>query len=201
MGQCPGVCIHKISKEKYAEKVTMAIQYLKNNYRSVHDTLQKDMKKASQEMNYEYAAILRDQIKAVDTISNRQRVVMELSFNGDFLAIFSLNQRAIIDILKVRKGKVVYEDHFLFYNTFGESQEGILQNFLIQYYIDLSFFAPPESVSVNINVPDLEKIKVLIKNKFKIPSFSIKTPKRGKKKNLVSLCFENSFFIVLKSLP
>ncbi|MCK5848220.1 MAG: excinuclease ABC subunit UvrC [Caldisericia bacterium] len=193
MGQCTGVCINKTSKEDYSERVNLATQFLKNNYHSVRNTLKKDMLKASSEKRYEYAALLRDQIKSIDTISNRQRVVMDQSFNGDFIAIFSINQRAVIDILKVRMGKVVYEDHFFIYNTFGEDQNGILQNFIIQYYIDLSFFSPPNSILLNIEISDSDKIQRLIKEKFNLHStFSIKTPVKGKKKSLTKLSFENA---------
>ena len=192
MGQCPGVCIGNISEAEYQKRVHNAQQFLKNNFQSVKNELQKEMTLAAHEERFEYAAVLRDQIHSINTIKERQRVLTDPSFNGDVIAIYSFNQRAIIDLMKLRQGKIIYEDHFFYYQTYGEEPEGILQNFLVQYYVDLSYFAPPKNIYLNIPMEDADKISQLIQDRFSLTSFHINIPKIGKKKHLVDFCEENA---------
>jgi excinuclease ABC subunit C len=154
--------------------------------------LKENMTMAAKEQKYEYAALLRDQIQSISAIQERQRVITNPGFDGDLLAIYSFQDKAVIDLMKVREGKVIYEDHFYYYQTFGEEKEGILQSFLLQYYSDLSFFPPPKDILINVQCPDLLQIQKQIKSKFSQSSFQIKNPKRGSKKQLIDFCLDNA---------
>ncbi len=192
MNQCPGCCTGQISHNEYQKQVQYAIQFLKNDVHAVQARLTENMTLAAKEQKYEYAALLRDQIQSISAIQERQRVITKPDFDGDLLAIYSFQDKAVIDLMKVREGKVIYEDHFYYYQTFGEEEEGILQSFLLQYYSDLSFFPPPKDILVSTECPDLLEIQQQIKTKFPKSSFQIKHPKRGSKKQLIDFCLDNA---------
>jgi excinuclease ABC subunit C len=192
MNQCPGCCNGNITEDEYKKQVQLAIQFLKNNVHTIQSQLKENMVLAAKEQKYEYAALLRDQIQSIDAIQEKQRVITNPDFNGDLLAIFSLHDKAVIDVMKVREGKVIYEDHFYYYQTFDEDEEGILQSFLLQYYLDLSYFSPPREILINIECPTLVDIKKQIQSKFPGSSLEIKNPKRGVKKQLIDFCLENA---------
>ncbi|MDD4028620.1 MAG: excinuclease ABC subunit UvrC [Caldisericia bacterium] len=192
MNQCPGCCAGNTTQEEYNKQVQMAIQFLKNDVHTIQSQLKENMTLAAKEQKYEYAALLRDQIQSIEAIQDKQRVITNPDFDGDLLAIYSLHDKAVIDLMKVREGKVIYEDHFYNFQTFEEEEEGILQSFLLQYYLDLSYFPPPKEILINIECADLTHIKKQILTKFPGSSLQIKHPKIGSKKHLVDFCLENA---------
>jgi excinuclease ABC subunit C len=126
MNQCPGCCTGNVSQSEYQKQVQYAIQFLKNDVHAVQMKLKENMTMAAKEQKYEYAALLRDQIQSISAIQERQRVITNPGFDGDLLAIYSFQDKAVIDLMKVREGKVIYEDHFYYYQTFGEEKEGMI---------------------------------------------------------------------------
>ncbi len=107
LGRCCGVCTGGVSEEAYRERIDRAILFLKHDYRSVISDLEGEMERAAQDMEYERAARLRDQIKHLSALSQTGQVVKDLSFDADVFGAYADEIGGCINRLSVRGGRVV----------------------------------------------------------------------------------------------
>lgn len=134
MGQCSAPCVRNISEADYKERVKGAILFLEGKYERLLCELKRRMEEEAERLNFERAAILRDQIRAIERIMERQRVVSTSPESKDAVAVAEFGGWACGVVLVVRGGKLLERRPFPL-ETAGESDKGaLLSAFLRQYY-------------------------------------------------------------------
>ncbi len=111
IGQCEAPCQGKITKEAYQANIEKALSFLAGNYRPVIRTLEERMKAASEQMDYETAAKLRDLMQHVISVTQKQKMENADGEDRDVLALAMDGTDAVVQVFYVRGGKLIGRDH------------------------------------------------------------------------------------------
>lgn len=134
IGRCTAPCVGLVSKQDYDRQVQMATDFLAGRSDELIGRLAQAMQQAADELAFERAAVLRDQISAVQSVREKQYVDTGTG-NADAIALASDHGDCIIDVLKVRDGRLLgHESHYPAVNG-DNTAEDILEAFLSHYYL------------------------------------------------------------------
>ncbi len=131
--RCPGYCEGRVSEEELEHLVHSVCEVLDGNIGAVRDSLQKKMENASDELNFEYAAELRDKIRALDTVQEKQQTKAPPHRNADYLAYAEQNGQTCLFMLRVRNGFIVGERCDVFREPFTDA---LLREYMERFYAE-----------------------------------------------------------------
>ena len=186
--RCPGPCVFDVPKEEYGRGIEDVSMFLSGKADELTEQLEERMQAASKELRFEDAAMLRDQIIAVERSLEKQRTVNVDQIDQDVFGLYREGPLLVIQALFVRQGKLTGGRHFPFKGQEFPAEE-LLGQFLGQFY-DAGTFIPRE-VLLPVEIDDLgaqaewlserkgEKVHVLV-------------PQRGDKVQLVAMARENA---------
>lgn len=193
--RCMAPCMGYVSKEEYNLQIKQIISILEGKVESVKKELQDKMQDASKNMEYEKAAEIRDQINAVERISERQKVSNISENDIDVIGLYKDEYETCIEIFYVRNSKMVGRDHFFLKGLNDEEDKEIISDFIKQYYTGRTFF--PNKIMVKENIEDKELIEIWL-TQMAERKVEIKVPQKGEKLRLVEMA-ENNAEITLKN--
>ncbi|MDI3284583.1 excinuclease ABC subunit UvrC [Polyangium sp. 15x6] len=133
--RCPAPCVYEVDRDEYAEQVRSVSLFLEGRHDELTGELEKRMKEAARAMEFERAAIYRDQLKAVESARESQRVVSVKDVDQDVVGLYREGSIAEVELIKVRSGRVADTVSFSLRGVELPDEE-ILGNFLTQYYGD-----------------------------------------------------------------
>lgn len=143
MGQCPAPCMGKITPEEYGKGVKKVSELLAGNSRQLLGQLSEEMNNAAEKMEYEKAARLRDQIRAVEKTIERQAAVLPGAGDMDAIGLHQSEKGLGLGIIFVRKGKVGEGRAFFWPGLTYEDAPELMASFLGQFY---TTNAPPPKI-------------------------------------------------------
>jgi excinuclease ABC subunit C len=190
MGRCIAPCTGKVSADEYRALVKCAEWVLDGNVKSTKELLRSEMERASEDMEFERAASLRDSIFALEKLSEKQKVVADGKVNRDVFAIYTSETEGVMAMLSVRGGALVNKSEFVLSVNELTSPEDAVS--LIVGYYDSSGNIPRE---VMLDFPITEEDKTLLseylslEQKFKV---AVRTPERGAGRALCDMALENA---------
>ena len=114
LGRCSAPCAGKISERDYNESVTAAVAFLKGGSKTPIKAMQEEMAQAAENLEFEKAAKLRDRIRAMQRIANRQKVVTSADRWQDVFAIVRQNDKGCLAVLRFQEGLLCGTEHFIF---------------------------------------------------------------------------------------
>lgn len=179
--RCSAPCVGKISKEDYKHLVNQAYDFLTGNSNNLITDLTCQMEIASNDMEYEKAAKIRDRIKTLANVQAKRNVIAELK-DADVIAIYRDVNEYCVQIFFYRAGQN-YGNKSFFFDHFEEATEQeVLRSFITQFYQNLQ---APKQIFINHPLDEQELIEQAFKTKISIP-------KAGAKFNLITLALENA---------
>ena len=134
MKQCSGVCTGNVSADEYNEAISNAKAFLDGRHDAAVSQMEAEMYKASDELKFEKAAMLRDSIEVLRGISEKQKAIVNNNLEQDFIAYASDGEEACMQVFFVRDGKLSGRDNFKMKNTESENLEEIYSQFILQFY-------------------------------------------------------------------
>ena len=190
LGRCMAPCAGKCTEAEYAEMMSGVMNFLNGDYDSVLTKLQKDMEEAAAAMRYEKAARIRDKMRDVRGLMERQIALQTDNSEQDLIALAQDGLDAMIQILYVRGGRMIGGDHFSLPREGGEDPGEVLAGFMIQYYENAGLI--PRNVLVQ-ELPEgmTEQLESWLRQK-KGAAVTLATPKRGEKHDLIILAAKNA---------
>jgi excinuclease ABC subunit C len=188
LGRCLGACVHEVSSAAYQEIVEQVKLFLEGRNRELIRQLKENMTKASEHLDFEKAARIRDQIRAVEATIERQHVVSPKMQDQDVIGLMEEDGRFQVVLLFVRKGYLVGSRDYLFRNK-GVSSSEIMEAFLKQYYAQESFI--PKYILISEPIEDLPPLKDWISD-LAGRKVSIHHPVKGEKLRLVKMAVTNA---------
>lgn len=197
IGQCDAPCEKKISGEEYGENVKKALQFLNGDYKPLLSALKDQMLEASENMEFEKAAELRDRLQAVQQIAQKQKITDLAGDDKDIIALASDEQSVIVQVFFVREGKILGREHFYMKHTEDEKAEDILKSFIMQYYANSPQI--PKELIVSSAVTDQELLEDWLRD-LKKSKVAITTPVKGKKEKLVELAEKNAKIVLQQDI-
>ena len=191
--RCLAPCANKVDQETYGEMIKAVALFLEGRSDVVAKNLKRLMAAAAEELEFEQAARLRDQLAAVEKIMEKQNIV---TGSGDQDAI-GLARSAVgicAQVFFIRSGKMVGRDHFMLSGGEDEADENILEAFIKQYYSQAGFI--PREILLPLELEEQQLLADWLSSS-KGSRVQVETPKRGTKKDLVNMAAGNAA-IVLK---
>jgi len=187
--RCLGPCIGVVTKEEYAEVINQVILFLEGKRELVLRKLKGKMAAASSQFHFEKAALLRDQIQAVERVIEGQKIATTVKGEQDVIALAQIKDQACVEIFFIRNSKLIGREHFLMEGIQEEKPSQIITSFVKQYYVSASFIPP--LILLQYPVDDVAVITEWLKAKRK-RKVSLQVPKRGAKKQLVDMVAQNA---------
>jgi len=148
------------------------------------------MVKAAEDLQFERAAALRDQLKAIEYITQRHRVISPTMTDHDVIAIARDDKTAIVQILFIREGKLIGSDSRSLDNFEGESESEMLEQFMTQFYSESQEI--PREIILPDEVEEARIIERWLSDKRRGSKVQITVPKRGDKVDLLGMARENA---------
>lgn len=188
MGRCLGPCANDVPLSQYREIVRQVRLFLEGRNRELIAGLKRDMEDASRSMDFEKAAQLRDQIRSIERVVERQHVVSKRLEDLDIIGIRQKGQLNQVVVLFVRKGQLLGSRNFLFREKEAEKGE-ILEAFVKQFYRADSFI--PGKILLSEKIEDLDSIKGYL-SRVASKRVEITVPLRGEKLNIMKMALVNA---------
>ncbi|MGH2413223.1 MAG: excinuclease ABC subunit UvrC, partial [Microcystaceae cyanobacterium] len=156
LGRCPGVCQQLITPEEYGKTVQKVAMVFQGRGEELIERLQAQMEKASEALNFEQATVIRDQIKALESLNAGQKVALpDDTISRDAIALASDAQHCCIQLFQIRAGRLVGRLGF-----FADAQSGtegaILQRVLEEHYRMADAVEIPSEILLQYELPDAE---------------------------------------------
>ena len=188
INRCLAPCAGMVDVETYREMVKTVCLFLEGRSTDVEKDLKRRMLAAAEEMKFELAARLRDQLSAVRQVTEKQNIVTGAG-DQDVLGLARLGNQSCVQVFFVRSGKMVGRDRFLLSGGETESDGDVLAAFVKQYYNEVAFV--PREILTPAPLPEQELLSEWLSER-KNGAVKLVTPQRGTKRELVQLAGENA---------
>jgi len=191
LDRCSGICKDHISNDEYRAYVEQMCLYLEGRSEQLTEMIQEEMIRASENLEFEKAAELRDRLTDIELIMRRQKVIdTDGGISRDVLGISRTEEAALIEMLLIRGGRLIGQDHFYFEENMDSSDAEVLTSFIEQFY----FMLPkvPEEILLPVEIPDMEQLSVWLEETASSP-VKIVVPDAGKKVELVEMANKNAY--------
>ena len=187
--RCAAPCINAISRADYAAIVDQAALFLAGKSEQLVASLQRSMEEAAENLEFERAARLRDQLEAVRRITERQRVTVLDGHDRDIVGLARAGDDACVELIAVRDGRMLGHKQFVLQGTAEQGDGAVLSAFLTQFYLDVGDL--PEELLLPAEPDDAAALASLLGEQ-RGRKMSLQAPRRGEKHALVELAQKNA---------
>ncbi len=187
--RCVAPCIGVVDAGGYGEVIRQVLRFLEGDSESVEMELRVNMERASEAMEFERAAALRDQLRAIESVSQNQKVVSNRNEDSDVIALAYDKGEAWVELFRVRRGKLIGRDHFVMEGGEAEDEPALLEHFVQQFYEASTDV--PGALLMQHDIEDAEAIAEWLSGK-RGRRVSIYRPQRGEKRQLVQMAAANA---------
>ena len=186
--KCSAPCVKKINERDYSDLSNQTISFLKGKNKKIQSDLNKKMEIYSSKKNYEKAASLRDRIRALNQIQEKQSINISSIGDADVISIKKKNFKACVQVFYFRGGNNLGGRYYFPRHEEGEKEENILQSFLGQYYSDKIV---TKLILLNKKIPE-KNLLISALNKKSGYKINIEIPIKGQKKIIVKNAEKNA---------
>ncbi len=194
INKCSAPCIRAITNEKYIQNINEVKKFIKNGSKNTLKYLNEKMKIASKDLNFEYAAELRDRIKAIENIKGRQKVVSYKIKNLDVIACVHDDKNVSFEVFRFSNGDLYDSQNFIV--DYSNDISEIRSEFLIQYYSISDRI--PKNIFIDREIDSIDAVEKFLTDK-KGGKVSINIPKIGDGLSLVEMCKNNANEALLRN--
>lgn len=187
IGKCMAVCSGKISCENYNEAVKSAVHLIRYGKKDILKLLSERMQEASDRLEFETAALIRDQIAAITKVTAGQKVVVDPDVEMDVVALAGTPGSVCAAVLRFREGRLTDKREFLFHDT--ADIPAVREEFLPRYYLDDEQI--PKVIAVDELPPDADALQQALSEK-RGSEVQLYVPQRGDKAHLVEMAHTNA---------
>lgn len=196
--RCPGVCVGAITLKEYEQQLDRICLFLSGRTIEIKKQLLKEMRNAAKWKYFETAARLRDQLRAIEVLDERQTMLFSKRVSWDFVSVFCDPISACVNVFKVREGKLMDKENFVYDNILGipEANRGseIMQAFMEMYYATATSL--PQEIYTQYSPINSSLIKSLLKSRTDGAktkrTIKLNVPSRGQKLSLIKLGVTNA---------
>jgi excinuclease ABC subunit C len=187
--RCQGPCIEQISKADYNADIEQVMLFLEGKQELVARRLRQEMTAASEAMDYERAADMRDKLRSIDRTMESQKMAAFAKTELDLLGFARSGNGAAVQLFAIREGVTIARDVFLLENVGDSTDDEALSAFVKQYYAAASSIPP--RVLVPRIPPDAVELTALLESR-RGKRVEIAVPQRGERRELMDLAARNA---------
>jgi len=187
--RCIAPCTAYCTKEEYAEVIGQTLLFLEGRSSEVLDRVEADMLTAAESLQFERAALLRDQAKAIRAVTERQRMASTTPLDADVFALARDGAEACVQVFFVRGTVVADTDWFLLDGTEDASDAEALSAFLAQFFESATYV--PRNILLSQAPADLDQLQTVLRER-RGGAVEVRIPERGELRGLVASAEENA---------
>ncbi len=186
---CNGPCIGAVNRAEYRQMIQSLMDFLSGKSDHITKEIEAKMQTAAANLDFEKAAEYRDQLKAIEKVVAKQKVISAAHADQDVIAFAREKGDACVQIFFIRYGKLIGREYFMLDGTEGESDAEILSDFITRFYDDAAHI--PKEVLLPHEVSEAMVIEEWLRQK-RSAKVTITVPRRGQKKALVQMAAANA---------
>ncbi|MEX1248168.1 MAG: excinuclease ABC subunit UvrC [Anaerolineales bacterium] len=187
---CTAPCIGRVDQATYRQMISDLCDFLNGRTESIMARLSREMEQASTDLRFEKAAAIRDQLEAIRSVVERQRIVSTDYADSDVIAMARSEREACMQVFFIRAGKLIGREYFMMENTAELPDADVMAEFIKQFY-DQAATVPPE-VLLPHEVEEAQVIRQWLSKRRGDGGVEIKIPHRGQKRALIQMAAENA---------
>ena len=187
---CIAPCIGAVDQDEYRAMTEDLCQFLLGRTEPIVSRMQAQMNKAAQELQFEKAATVRDQLRAIENIVERQKVISSEYVDSDVIAMARSDGEACVQVFFIRGGKLIGREYFLLEGTAESPDPNVIAEFIKQFY-DQSPMVPPQ-VLLPHELKEAQIIQQWLRKKSNAGQVELLIPEEGQQKDLVNMAAENA---------
>ncbi len=187
--QCLAPCAGLADQTEYAMIVSRVEKFLSGKPEDLVNAMREEMSRAAEELDFERAAALRDQINALVDTQDKQKVLSADGEDQDIIAVVKDDRGAAIQMLYVRNGKLIGQRQFLLDGASDSAPSEAIQEFVKQYYADSP--EVPREILLPVEIEERKIVQQWLRQK-KGSSVTVGVPQAGEKMRLVDLAAANA---------
>lgn len=188
---CTAPCIGAVNQVEYRQMISDLQDFLNGQSEPIVKRLEKEMVKASEELRFEKAAAVRDQLKAIQTIVERQKIVFNTDYlDSDVIAMARADGEACVQIFFIRNGKLIGREYFILEGTEETSDTEVMEQFVKQFYTEAANV--PEQVMLPEEIEEARIIGQWLRSRRGGKKVEIFVPREGQPHELVEMAAENA---------
>lgn len=195
--RCEGPCEGLVSEKEYGEMINTVLLFLAGKNRVLIEQLKKRMQRLAEQEKFEEAARVRDQLGAVESIMQRQKMVGKEEIDRDIIAFARDGSDICVVTLQVREGILIGRQHFYLKARKNVSDSEVLNSFLKQYYLNAAIL--PREILLSITIEDMDIIQRWLSRKDK-KKVELLIPQKGEKVSLLNLALQNAQLLLMELL-
>lgn len=190
--RCSAPCVGYIDENEYRNHLEYAVKLIKGKNIEVIKELTTQMNLASQNQDYEQAAVYRDLISDISKLSHTQVVIDSSNIDRDIVVILQKSDVFIVTVVNVRYGNVLGVENYFPHHYEGASSQDILDAFIKQYYLNpLRIATLPQEIVVQEAIEDMQLLSDLLSQKAK-RKVIIKCGTSSKYRPFIEMAMENA---------
>lgn len=189
INRCVGACSAEITKAEYREIMEQVILFLEGKQEAVIRDLRRKMDEAAATLEFEKAAFLRNQLQAVENVTEGQKITSTTRDDEDVIAFARERNEACVQIFFIRGGKLIGREHFILEGTQDEDPSQITASFIQQFYGSAPYIPP--QILLQTEPQDMPVISSWLQS-LREARVRLRVPHRGEKKKLVDMVAENA---------
>ena len=188
---CIAPCIGAASQAGYRQMISDLMDFLGGHSEGIVSRLQADMQKAAEEMRFEKAAAIRDQLKAIQSIIERQKIVFATDYkDSDVLALARSDGEACVQVFFIRGGKLIGREYFILEGTEDAADAEVMEQFITQFYTEAANI--PQQVMLPQEIEEAKIIGQWLRSKRGGEKVEFFVPQEGQPQELVKMASENA---------
>jgi len=187
--RCIAPCTAYCTPEEYAEVINETILFLEGRSDEVRRHVIAEMERASDALDFERAARLRDQAEAIRRVTERQQMATTTPLDADVFGLARQDDEACVQVFFVRGTVVADTDSFMLEGTQDASDAEVLGAFLAQFYESATYV--PRTLLLSIEPADREQIETMLRDQ-RGRSVEVAVPVRGERRGLVTSAEDNA---------
>ncbi len=187
---CTAPCIGAVDQAGYRQMIDDLCQFLLGRTEPVVSRLQTEMEKAADDLRFEKAAAIRDQLRAIENIVERQKVISSEYVDSDVIAMARSNGEACVQVFFIRSGKLIGREYFLMEGTEDTPDAGVISAFIKQFYDQTP--SVPAQVLLPQEVEEAQIIRQWLNQKSAGNKVEILVPHQGPQQELIQMAAENA---------
>ena len=189
LGRCLGPCAGLADRAEYQGVLDKVGAFLDGKEEGIRDDLEREMAEAAEALDFERAAKIRDQVKAIESVMQRQQAVTDKGGDQDVIAVVKDERGSAIQMLYIRGGKLIGQRQYMLDNASEASPGLAVQEFVKQYYAD----APevPKEILLPVEIEERLVVQSWLRSR-KGSAVTVEVPQTGDKARLVDLAAANA---------
>ena len=187
--RCAGPCIRAVSQEEYAGIIQQVMRFLEGRPGDVIQNIRVEMREASDALEFERAAVMRDRIRAVERVLERQKITNIRQGDIDVIGFAREQDEACVQVFSIRGGHLLGRENFILEHAADEEDRDVIRDFLQQFYG--RSMQIPQAIFLPVGIRGAELLRMWLRER-RGGSVTLSVPKIGEKRRLVELAGNNA---------